>query len=468
MADLRPLGSEKLQGMDKIKRILEIAKYNEAPKTSTNILETTNYTIRLSDGNVYGIVKEKLGYIIKSGLNESTLEYNDTIRHRKYYRSYSEAMKRLNIMATEINRVTGHQDEIPLIGEDVKKKFINEKRFVLKQKKNAEPTPPPADTATPPPAAPTPPAGDMGTPPPPAGDMGTPPPPAGDMGGDMGTPPPPAGDMGADMGGDMGTPPPPAGDMGADMGGDMGTPPPPADDMGGDMGTPPPSDDMGGDMGSDGPELPQPNIGDEGEDQPAGPTGLKTIQKLTGRLSQRLRGFEKMKSEDIKYVINSIISAIDLKKLDDEDRDDILDKLESFDEYGVEGEGDFDISDEDLDLGDENMGSNEESGMNEMPPPPPPVSESKVQNILSKYFKFEPEEKKLSEEKKQKNFLKTKLKEIEIKNEIRNLSESKEQMKVSLKLFNENAKFVGKTNKENLVFIKNGKQIRVTSRGQVL
>jgi hypothetical protein len=422
MADLRPLGSEKLQGMDKIKRILEIAKYNEAPKTSTNILETTNYTIRLSDGNVYGIVKEKLGYIIKSGLNESTLEYNDTIRHRKYYRSYSEAMKRLNIMATEINRVTGHQDEIPLIGEDVKKKFINEKRFVLKQKKNAEPTPPPADTATPPPAAPTPPAGDMGTPPPPADDMG----------------------------------------------GDMGTPPPPADDMGGDMGTPPPSDDMGGDMGSDGPELPQPNIGDEGEDQPAGPTGLKTIQKLTGRLSQRLRGFEKMKSEDIKYVINSIISAIDLKKLDDEDRDDILDKLESFDEYGVEGEGDFDISDEDLDLGDENMGSNEESGMNEMPPPPPPVSESKVQNILSKYFKFEPEEKKLSEEKKQKNFLKTKLKEIEIKNEIRNLSESKEQMKVSLKLFNENAKFVGKTNKENLVFIKNGKQIRVTSRGQVL
>ena len=29
MADLRPLGSEKLQGMDKISRILEIARYNE-------------------------------------------------------------------------------------------------------------------------------------------------------------------------------------------------------------------------------------------------------------------------------------------------------------------------------------------------------------------------------------------------------------------------------------------------------
>ena len=29
MADLNPLGSEKLQGTDKINRILEIARYNE-------------------------------------------------------------------------------------------------------------------------------------------------------------------------------------------------------------------------------------------------------------------------------------------------------------------------------------------------------------------------------------------------------------------------------------------------------
>ena len=36
MGDLKPLGSEKLQGMDKIKRILEIAKYNETPKQNIN------------------------------------------------------------------------------------------------------------------------------------------------------------------------------------------------------------------------------------------------------------------------------------------------------------------------------------------------------------------------------------------------------------------------------------------------
>ena len=29
MADLKPIGSEKLQGMDKIRRIMEIATYNE-------------------------------------------------------------------------------------------------------------------------------------------------------------------------------------------------------------------------------------------------------------------------------------------------------------------------------------------------------------------------------------------------------------------------------------------------------
>ena len=152
MADLRPLGSEKLQGMDKINRILEIARYNEVPKQEINELATTNYTIRLSDGNLYGIVKEKLGYIIKQGLNESTLDYSDSIRHRKYFRSYSEAMKKLNLMVSEINRNTGHSEEIPLIGEQ---------KFVLKTKKKAvtEPTPAPdmgapAAPAVPEPAAP--------------------------------------------------------------------------------------------------------------------------------------------------------------------------------------------------------------------------------------------------------------------------------------------------------------------------
>ena len=45
---------------------------------------------------------------------------------------------------------------------------------------------------------------------------------------------------------------------------------------------------------------------------------------------------------------------------------------------------------------------------------------------------------------------------------------SKIQMEVSMELISENAKFLGKTNKENLVFLKNGKQLRVTPRGRVI
>ncbi len=53
------------------------------------------------------------------------MEYTETMRHRKYYRSYSEALKRLNIMAGEVNRITENEYETPLIGEQAnpKKKF---------------------------------------------------------------------------------------------------------------------------------------------------------------------------------------------------------------------------------------------------------------------------------------------------------------------------------------------------------
>jgi len=49
MADLNPIGSEKLKGMDKINRILEISRYNE---TSQSVNESNSeYTIQLADSN---------------------------------------------------------------------------------------------------------------------------------------------------------------------------------------------------------------------------------------------------------------------------------------------------------------------------------------------------------------------------------------------------------------------------------
>ena len=437
MADLRPLGSEKLQGMDKIRRIMEIARYNEVPKQEINELSTTNYTITLSDGKTYGIVKEKLGYIIKSGLNESTLDYTESMKHRRHYKSYSEAMKRLNIMAGEINRSTGYEYGIPLIGEQAEGK----KKFVLKQNKPKTTDAPPAD---------------MGAGAPPA-DMGAGAPPA-----DMGAGAPPT---------DAGAPPT---DAGAPPMDDMGGGAPPADDMGGE-GMEPPMDDMG-----------EPEDGEE----PSGPSGLKSIQKLTGRLSQKIRSFDKdkgMDSQDIKYVVNSILSAINLENLDEDDRDDIMAKFDEVDEYDM-GDEEIDMEgSDDLGMEEPDMGSEMDMG-GEMTPPdmgtsPAPektegyshimdslFAESKVEKVLSKYFDIKPEEKPILEEKRKKDFLKEKLKRIEVKKEFIKLSESLSQLESANEFYksNKNAKFLGKSNKENLIFVVENKQYKVTPRGRII
>ena len=455
MGDLKPLGSEKLQGMDKIKRILEIAKYNETPKQNINELNTTNYTIQLADGLTYGIVKEKLGYIIKKGLNESTLDYADQMRQRKYFRSYSEAMKKLNLTAAELNRVYENEEGISLIGEQAGQK----KKFVLKLPKGGNKTPDVGSDPmpAPPPAEPTPPA-DPATPPPmdttsPEGDMGGEPTDTG-MGGEptdtgMGVSPTDTGMGGAPTDTGMGGAPTDTG-----MGGS------PEGDMGGEE--PAPSDDDF-DLG-----------GEEGEQKAP---SFKSVQRLTGKLSQKLRSIEKEKnleSDDIKYVLNSIISALNLDNLEEDDRDDILSKFDEEEvDYGAEGEGELDMSssEEDFNMGGDNMndmGASQPPMETEPNESYPIYGESRVEKILSSYFDIKPSENPILEEKRKKEYIKNKIKKLNIKKEVRELSESISQMEEGFKLLEENAKFVGKTNKENLIFIKNGKQIKVTQRGQVL
>jgi hypothetical protein len=444
MADLRPIGSEKLQGMDKLRRIMEIATYRETPKTELNNLSTTNYTIQLSDGNFYGIVKERQGYIIKTGVNESNMDYSDPMKNRKYYRSYSEAMKKLNLIVAETNRNTGNEYEIPLIGEQPEVK----KKFVLKTAKKAEPAP---DMAAPAPEAPAP---DMSSPAPetPAPDMGAPAP---EMGGDT----------------DMG--------MAPEMGGDT------------DMGMGP---EMGGEETPEMPMAPgdapmldtEVDVEDEEE---GGPSTLKLIQKLTGKLSQKLRTFDKDKgldSQDIKYVMNSIISAINLSKLDDDDREDIVDKLEGFDGYG-EDEGELDLQgDEELNFGldaETAPEGTEEVDFEETEMMPEPETkegyqtvmdsifgESKIEKVLSNYFQIKDEEKPIIENKNKMDYLKNKIVKITQKEEVSRLSVSESQTKKSLVLLEEysDSKLLGKTNKNNLVFRINGREVKVTPNGQTL
>ena len=67
MAKLKPIGSEKLEGSDKLQRIMEIANYG----MTSNVSESkSDFTINLVDGATYHIIKEKQGYIIKKGINE--------------------------------------------------------------------------------------------------------------------------------------------------------------------------------------------------------------------------------------------------------------------------------------------------------------------------------------------------------------------------------------------------------------
>ena len=409
MADLKPIGSEKLQGAEKIARIMEIARYGEAPKQEINVNETTDYTRVLADGNVYGIVKERNGYIVKKGIDESTLDYIDPMRNRKYHSSYSQALKKLNLIAGELNRVNENEQGTELFGE--------QKKFVLKTPTSSAPAPAPVAPA-------------------PAPEMPAPSP-------------------------EMPAPSP----MGDDT-----MPEPMGDDM------------MPDDMETDEPSMDEP-MGGEGEGD-EGPVTLKQVQKLTGKLGQKLRAYaseQEMTSEDVKYVLNSILSAVDLNLLDETDKEDILSRFEG-EEDGEEGSGYDEIGMEptepdtsDLDMGGEITAEPEvgeshgyKSKINAIMDGM--FNESKVDKILSKYFVETSEEKKMNESKKVQTYIKKKINKVNVMEEIKNLSETIEQELTSEFILreNESAKFIGKTNLKNLIFENEGKQIKVSPKGEIL
>ena len=89
-----------------------------------------------------------------------------------------------------------------------------------------------------------------------------------------------------------------------------------------------------------------------GEDDGDGYT--KKIQKLTGKIGQLLRDKDEPDAELDKYVINSIVSAIDWEEIPDEDVEDIIAKIEGEDEEDGELEGgDEESVDMDMDVEEE-------------------------------------------------------------------------------------------------------------------
>lgn len=473
MGGLRPIGSEKLEGMDKLRRIMEIARYNENIPQNVNETKSTEYSIEMADNNIYRIEKERQGYIIKIAINESESDYIEPMKGRKYYSSYSQALKRLNLMAREINVLHENEEGISLIGEQ-KKKFV----LKTKKKKAAEPA-----AETPPPPA------DLGALAPPFPAEPTSPP-----------------------------PPPPAE-------GEMPPPPPPAEEgMGEEMPPPPPEE---GDMESEEPMMDseeETEIDVEEKPKEKKVSDLKRIQILVGKLAQKIRSYEEEKeltNKEIKYIINSILSAIDVDVLDEDDIEQIIDKLEGTEEEGEEEEVSFEEEetevspevapeppsepemaegydnfgdafqdymggalssgmtkkltheeeDEFSDLNDDDYHKERRKGRKHYPSVERfthgTFGESNVDKVLSKYFIINEEEEQQYQLKKQRKTSET------YKNNKQNivrLAESTEQLDVALDYIRENprVKLMGLSTKGNLIFKEGINEVKITKTGRVI
>jgi len=244
MGELKPLGSEKLKGDEKIQRILELTYFNSNGKVN----ESTNGSfevIKEGKTGVYGIEKEKDGYYVKKGLNENSLDYIGGLfmKNKNKFSSYNEALKKMEFLV--------EQEKSTEVIEEATK-------YVLKQNKPVAPIEP----AAPPAEAPI----------------------------------------------DAAPAAPPEGDM------------PPMDDMG----------DEGAEVGED------PN------------DYMKVLQKMAGKLQQKINKYEdRLESADYKAVIKQILSAVDLDKLEEVDKEDILSMFEDeVGDMGAEPTGDFPTDDQ--------------------------------------------------------------------------------------------------------------------------
>ena len=133
------------------------------------------------------------------------------------------------------------------------------------------------------------------------------------------------------------------------------------------------------------------------------PVSFKTIQKLTGKLTQKIRtldGQEPMTSEDIKYVINMVLSSVDLKSLTEEDREDILSKFDDeMEDLGGDDMDGMDFTDDsevediqaDMDVPVEGY-EMEEEGYGNGAIFDSIFGESQVDKVISKYFEISKKE----------------------------------------------------------------------------
>ena len=302
-----------------LNRMLELADIK--PTLKENKLEISSFGLvkETVNGKTYAIVREGKKYFIKEAdtkqnLTESDFDYVGGLSNKgkKYYHSFSEATKQLNLVFEEINN---HYDVnfINILESD---DVLSEKKYVLKlnKKKKEEPTEEPSF------------------------DMGT------EEGGDTEE------EESFDFG-----------DESSEEGGDEEF------DFGDE------SSEEGGDefdFGDEGEEDTEEtddefDFGDEGEEdtesvdnQEEGGDNIKDIQSTTGKLGQQLRDVEDLSSDMKKWVAKSVLAALDLDNMDSNDKDDVLDTIKDSGNKEQEVEESYDsyMDDKEYDDYDSYMG----------------------------------------------------------------------------------------------------------------
>jgi hypothetical protein len=283
------------KGLERMRQLMGIKPINESKLTNSSL----ELVKKSTSGKFYGIVKENKKYFIKESINGSDFDFIGGVGNKikNQYNSFEEAVRRLNLMVENTDVLTS----------DV----ITEKKFVIRTKKKKEKSEEPS------------------------GDFGNEE--SGDEfdfgGGDTEE----SGDE-FDFGGDKGESEEESfgdeeGDDEFDFGGDTEE----GDDEFGNEETED-EDEFGGE---DTEESGDEELDDE-EDS------IKSIQRLTGKLGQKIRDTEDISSDMSKWVAKSVISALDLDQMDPEDKKDIIRAIKKKKEDESDEEFDFMHDDSDI------------------------------------------------------------------------------------------------------------------------
>jgi uncharacterized protein YfkK (UPF0435 family) len=263
---------------------------NKKPITENKIHSSLELIKKSPNGKYYGVVRETKKYYIKESNDGSNFDFIGGVANKikNQFESYEQAVRKLNLMLEDTDVLTPD--------------IIQEKKFVIKTKKKKSVEPKAEET----------PEG--------GGDFS--------FGGEETESEEEGGDFGSEEGGED-----------FNFGGEEETEE--SDEFGGEEETEGGEDfEFGGEEEESTEDTEEEtdedlDLEDEGEDS------IKYIQKMTGKLGQKLRDTEDLSSDTMKWVAKSVLSALDLDQMDSEDKKDIIRTVKKKKEESSDEEFDF-------------------------------------------------------------------------------------------------------------------------------